>query len=202
MAPLWPANTYAQYRPGYPPHVLERVYEFAALSQRELALDVACGTGQASRPLRWGKSGGQCARRRCCWLGASCRWPGSDGCCCPQPTQPHFASPLQVAVSLADTFERVVAQDSSASQIAAAQPRPNIRYEQAPAEASGLADASVDLVTAAQCMHWCGHSVTCRHRWPGQVAVPACRADINHRCPPCLCAAHLLPACCWCISTI
>ncbi|KAI7840060.1 hypothetical protein COHA_006191 [Chlorella ohadii] len=60
----------------------------------------------------------------------------------------------EVAVSLAATFQHVVAQDSSASQIAAAQPRPNIRYEQAPAEASGLADGSVDLITAAQCMHW------------------------------------------------
>ena len=48
MTPLWPASTYAQFRPGYPPHVLERIYEFAALPQRELALDVACGTGQAS----------------------------------------------------------------------------------------------------------------------------------------------------------
>ncbi|PRW58426.1 Nudix hydrolase chloroplastic [Chlorella sorokiniana] len=105
MAPLWPANTYAAYRPGYPAHVLECIYEFAALPQRELALDVACGTGQ-------------------------------------------------VAVSLAETFQQVVAQDSSASQIAAAQQRPNIRYEQAPAEASGMAECSVDLITAAQCMHW------------------------------------------------
>ena len=68
----------------------------------------------------------------------------------------HLCALLQVAVSLAETFQQVVAQDSSASQIAAAQQRPNIRYEQAPAEASGLPDGSVDLITAAQCMHWCG----------------------------------------------
>ena len=86
--------------------MLQAIYEFAALPQRQLALDVACGTGQ-------------------------------------------------VAVSLADAFHRVVAQDSSASQLQHAQQRSNIAYEQAPAEATGLPPASVDLVTAAQCLHWC-----------------------------------------------
>lgn len=73
-----------------------------------------------------------------------------------EPTTHVAAVGLQVAVSLAETFQQVVAQDSSASQIAAAQQRPNIRYEQAPAEASGLPEGCVDLITAAQCMHWCG----------------------------------------------
>lgn len=59
----------------------------------------------------------------------------------------------QVAVSLAETFQRVVAQDLNASQLAAAVQQPNITYEQVPAEASGLPDCSVDLITAAQCMH-------------------------------------------------
>lgn len=161
MAPLWPASTYAQFRPGYPPHVLERIYEFAALPQRELALDVACGTGQASTGRR-GESAW--VARRKALLPAGCSVQQAEtvnhgpciASCNASLERCHLFAPKQVAVSLAESFQHVVAQDSSASQIAAAQQRPNIRYEQAPAEASGLPDGSVDLITAAQCMHWCG----------------------------------------------
>lgn len=62
---------------------------------------------------------------------------------------------LQVAVSLSRDFQQVVAQDSSAAQIQHAEQQPNIHYEQAPAEATGLPDGCADLVTAAQSMHWC-----------------------------------------------
>src|SRR5690606_22036477 len=60
----------------------------------------------------------------------------------------------QTAVSLAARFERVTATDASAAQIAAAEPHPKIEYRVARAEASGLADASVDLLTVAQALHW------------------------------------------------
>ena len=55
---------------------------------------------------------------------------------------------------LGEVFEQVVATDASAPQIAAATPHPHVRYAVAPAEASGLPDASVDCAVAAQAAHW------------------------------------------------
>ncbi|TLX58624.1 SAM-dependent methyltransferase [Stutzerimonas nosocomialis] len=60
----------------------------------------------------------------------------------------------QAAVDLARHFEEVIATDASASQIAQARPHPRVRYATAPADASGLDSASVDLVTVAQALHW------------------------------------------------
>jgi SAM-dependent methyltransferase len=48
----------------------------------------------------------------------------------------------------------VVATDASARQIEEAHPLENVRFAVAPAESSGLRDASVDLVTVAQALHW------------------------------------------------
>lgn len=60
----------------------------------------------------------------------------------------------QAAVALASHFVRVVATDASAEQIAHAEPHPRVEYRTAPAERSGLPDASVDLLTVAQALHW------------------------------------------------
>jgi len=60
----------------------------------------------------------------------------------------------QASLDLTRHFDRVVATDASAPQIAVAQPHPQVEYRVAPAEASGLADASVDLITVAQALHW------------------------------------------------
>lgn len=60
----------------------------------------------------------------------------------------------QASVALAAHFARVFATDLSPEQIAAARPHDRVRYAVAPAEHSGLADASVDLVTVAQALHW------------------------------------------------
>lgn len=60
----------------------------------------------------------------------------------------------QAARLLAGYYQRVIATDASRSQIAAAPPGKNIEYRIAVAEQSGLADASVDLVTVAQALHW------------------------------------------------
>jgi SAM-dependent methyltransferase len=60
----------------------------------------------------------------------------------------------QAALGLAELFDRVEATDASDKQIAAATPHPKIRYSVAPAEASGLPDSSVALVTVAQALHW------------------------------------------------
>lgn len=60
----------------------------------------------------------------------------------------------QLSVLLADRFERVVATDASAQQIANAEAHPRVEYSATPAERSGLPDASADLITVAQAAHW------------------------------------------------
>lgn len=60
----------------------------------------------------------------------------------------------QAAVALADHFDAVVATDASARQLAHAMAHPKVAYRVARAEASGLDDASCDLVTVAQAIHW------------------------------------------------
>jgi SAM-dependent methyltransferase len=60
----------------------------------------------------------------------------------------------QLAVALAERFERVIATDLTQQQLDAAVPHPRVEYRRAPAEESGLADASVDLAVAAQAAHW------------------------------------------------
>lgn len=60
----------------------------------------------------------------------------------------------QAAVALGELFERIVATDPSANQLAEADLHPRVEYRNARAEASGLTTASVDLVTVAQALHW------------------------------------------------
>src|SRR5579864_4097159 len=60
----------------------------------------------------------------------------------------------QAALALAEDFERVIATDTSAKQLAQATPHPRIEYRVAPAEASGLSDHAADAVTVAQALHW------------------------------------------------
>jgi SAM-dependent methyltransferase len=60
----------------------------------------------------------------------------------------------QLSRLLARPFERVIATDASADQIAQAVAHPQVEYRCAPADASGLPDGAVDLATAAQAAHW------------------------------------------------
>lgn len=60
----------------------------------------------------------------------------------------------QAALALADYFDRVVATDASVQQLSHAFPHARIVYRQSVAEATGLAPASVDLVTVAVAVHW------------------------------------------------
>nr|HEX4315079.1 class I SAM-dependent methyltransferase [Kofleriaceae bacterium] len=60
----------------------------------------------------------------------------------------------QLAVGLAARFARVIATDPAPAQVAAAEACAGVEYRVSAAEASGLADASVDCVTAAQAAHW------------------------------------------------
>jgi SAM-dependent methyltransferase len=60
----------------------------------------------------------------------------------------------QASVALATHFTRVVATEPSAAQRAAATPHPRVEYHESAETAPMLADASVDLVTVAQAVHW------------------------------------------------
>lgn len=60
----------------------------------------------------------------------------------------------QATIPLTRTFRRVIATDASRNMLAEAPRHPSVEYRVAPAEASGLASASVDLVTVAQALHW------------------------------------------------
>jgi SAM-dependent methyltransferase len=60
----------------------------------------------------------------------------------------------QAAVGLSEYFDQVIATDASAEQIAHADARPNITYSVAGETNPAIADASVDLVTVAQAVHW------------------------------------------------
>jgi SAM-dependent methyltransferase len=60
----------------------------------------------------------------------------------------------QATLDLAPYFRRVIATDASAAQLAAAPAHAQVEYRVAPAEASGLDAASIDLVIVAQALHW------------------------------------------------
>ena len=60
----------------------------------------------------------------------------------------------QAALGLAPHFRQIIATDASAEQIRHTEPHPGIDYRVAPAEASGLPERSVDLITVAQAAHW------------------------------------------------
>lgn len=60
----------------------------------------------------------------------------------------------QAAAGLAPHFRAVIASDASAGQIAHAHGPANVSFRVATAENSGLADASIDLISVAQAAHW------------------------------------------------
>lgn len=60
----------------------------------------------------------------------------------------------QVAYFLSSCFEKVIATDSCEAQILNAKKASNIFYEVKPAEASGIENDSINLVTSAQAVHW------------------------------------------------
>jgi ubiquinone/menaquinone biosynthesis C-methylase UbiE len=60
----------------------------------------------------------------------------------------------QAAVALMPWFDRVIATDASRKQLDEARDADRITYLAAPAERTPLPDASVDLVTVAQALHW------------------------------------------------
>ena len=60
----------------------------------------------------------------------------------------------QATIPLARHFRHIVATDASQAMLAQAPSHPRVEYRAAPAESSGLAGGSADLVTVAQALHW------------------------------------------------
>jgi len=60
----------------------------------------------------------------------------------------------QASVDLAGHFKEIYGTDLSAQQLAHAEAHPRVNYRVGLAEASGLPDDFVDLVTVAQALHW------------------------------------------------
>ena len=65
----------------------------------------------------------------------------------------------QATLGLATYFEEAIGLDASSAQIAEARPhdKANLSFRVAPAEDSGIAAGSVDLLTAGQAFHWFDH---------------------------------------------
>ena len=60
----------------------------------------------------------------------------------------------QATLDLAERFEHVIATDPSEAQIDQAPTHSRIEWRVAPGEQSGIPDATCDLVTVAQALHW------------------------------------------------
>ena len=60
----------------------------------------------------------------------------------------------QAAIALAEHFDHVIATDASAEQLRHAFPHPRIEYRRARAETPDLPPASIELIIAAQAVHW------------------------------------------------
>jgi SAM-dependent methyltransferase len=60
----------------------------------------------------------------------------------------------QVAVALAEHFDRVVATDASSDQLAHAVRHERVEYRNEPADRGSSAAGSVDLITAGSAAHW------------------------------------------------
>jgi SAM-dependent methyltransferase len=60
----------------------------------------------------------------------------------------------QAAIALSEFFVTVLATDASDEQIAAAIAHPGVTYRVAKSEESRLDDATVDLITVGQALHW------------------------------------------------
>ena len=60
----------------------------------------------------------------------------------------------QAAVSLAQHFDQVIATDASSAQLQRAKVCENVTYKEVRAEESGLENASIDLISVANGLHW------------------------------------------------
>ena len=71
----------------------------------------------------------------------------------------------QAAQALATYFDKVIATDASAQQIAQCQPHEGVEYRVANAEQPPFADVSIDLITVAQALHWFDYTAFFQQAW-------------------------------------
>jgi len=71
----------------------------------------------------------------------------------------------QAAQALTNHFENVIATDASENQITQCQAHPRIDYRVAGAEHAPIEDASVDLITVAQALHWFDQTQFFQEAW-------------------------------------
>jgi len=117
-------------RPLYPPELYDRIYAFAGPAC-DAALDVATGSGQCARQLA------QRYRQA-------------------RPGRPARAQRPAEAVAQRHTRAQVWAIDASAEQLKRCAAHERVVFKKGVAEDTGLPAGSVDLVTAAAALHWCG----------------------------------------------
>ncbi|HXH20163.1 MAG TPA: class I SAM-dependent methyltransferase [Chitinophagales bacterium] len=60
----------------------------------------------------------------------------------------------QVAIALAEVFDKVIATDASVNQINHAKPHPKVIYKVSTVENSGIPDGVADLITVGQALQW------------------------------------------------
>lgn len=141
------AATYANSRPTYPASLFS--FLSSLTTQHNLAWDVGTGNGQAATAVS------NFCSIPAFHLSRLQIFRGTWNC--------FFSTPWAAlsGTQVADHYEKVIATDVSASQLAHARHRPNITYAATPAVMS-LAqvhdlvgpEGSVDLVTVAQALHW------------------------------------------------
>lgn len=71
----------------------------------------------------------------------------------------------QAALALATHFEKVIASDASDNQVAQCLPHPRVEYRVAKAEQAPFVDASVDLISVAQALHWFDQPAFFQEAW-------------------------------------
>lgn len=82
------------------------------------------------------------------------RYAAAHGTCSKELAADIACGSGQATVDIAKTYARVIGIDANAEQMSKASRAPNISFQKSTAEATGLPDASCDLVTVAQALHW------------------------------------------------
>lgn len=126
-----------RFRPRYPQAVYDIILSHLSADQRELAVDVATGSGQAAVQLAQ-----HFKQVKTTTTNNS------------QPTH-NFCTSTPRHALCAFLHPQVLATDGNEQQLRHATPAPNnVTYQHGDAHSIPLQDGSVDLVTAASALHW------------------------------------------------
>lgn len=130
------AGQYAKFRPQYGPETYDPLFDYVKHH----------GTGDKKVRATTGGVGAAARIRRAHRFAR-----------CPLPVQVAVDIACgngQATIEIAKHYAEVVGIDASPQQVAQAPPAANVRFRLGTAEATTLPDASADLVTVAQAMHW------------------------------------------------